>query len=465
MTPRDTTSDEWGGPVGSGDPEPPPPVRGLVAVLCLVQFVDVLGVTVVITALPAMLRDLDASPSQGTLIVTGYAMFFGGLLMTGARVGDRCGHRRTIVVSCGVFAVASLVGAVAQGVSLLAASRCLQGAAAAAAVPAALRLLTTLTEEGRARRRALAAWSAAGAAAGAGGFVVGGVLTQAVSWRAIFWLFIALAVGLVPALLRTVPSDQGRGPRLPLSPLASVLLTSAVMALVLGGTVVAEPARRAVGAVLVLVAALGAAAYVAVERRSAHPLVPRAAFSTAPLRAGTVGSFLNTATTSSAATLVMLELQDRLGRSPLEAAALLLPMSLVVIVGSVLAAPLLRWCSPRAALGIGLGAIAVGTGVLPAAATLVTIPLASAVSGLGLGIASVAANGMATDVAPDLRGAASGLVNTAAQLGTAVGTAALILLASATDPRMAWAVATAVALAAAVFFVGTGRRASARHRS
>jgi MFS family permease len=185
----------------------------------------------------------------------------------------------------------------------------------------------------------------------------------------------------------------------------------------------------------------------------------------ARLRAGTVGSFLNTATTSSAATLVMLELQDRLGRSPLEAAALLLPMSLVVIVGSVLAAPLLRWRSPRAALGIGLGAIAVGTGVLPAAATLVTIPLASAVSGLGLGIASVAANGMATDVAPDLRGAASGLVNTAAQLGTAVGTAALILLASATDPRMAWAVATAVALAAAVFFVGTGRRASARHRS
>ena len=96
-----------------------------------------------------MLRDLDASPSQGTLIVTGYAMFFGGLLMTGARIGDRYGHRRVIVASCGVFAVASLLGAVAQGVPLLAASRCLQGAAAAAAVPAALRLLTTLTVGGR----------------------------------------------------------------------------------------------------------------------------------------------------------------------------------------------------------------------------------------------------------------------------------------------------------------------------
>jgi MFS family permease len=440
-------------------------VRGLVAVLCLVQFVDVLGVTVVITALPSMLRDLDASPSQGTLIVTGYAMFFGGLLMTGARVGDRFGHRRTIVVSCGVFAAASLVGAVAQEVPLLAASRCLQGAAAATAVPAALRLLTTLTAEGQARRRALAAWSAAGAAAGASGFVVGGVLTQAVSWRAIFWLFIVLAAALVPAMLRTVPADGRRGRRLPLNPLASVLLTGAVMTLVLGTTWVAEPTQRVEGAALLLVAALGAAAYVAVERRSAHPLVPRGAFGMAALRAGTVGSFLNTATTSSAATLVMLELQDHLGRSPLEAAALLLPMSLVVIAGSLLAAPLLRKCSARVTLGIGLGAVAVGTGVLPVAATVVTIPLASAVSGLGLGIASVAANGMATDVPVDLRGAASGLVNTAAQLGTAVGTAALILLAAATDPRTAWAAATAVALAAAAAFVRSGRRAPERHRS
>ncbi|MDF2966686.1 MAG: transporter [Nocardioidaceae bacterium] len=464
MTTRDTTSDDSRGPGGSGDPETPRQ-RGLVAVLCLVQFVDVLGVTVVITALPSMLRDLDASPSQGTLIVTGYAMFFGGLLMTGARVGDRFGHRRTIVVSCGVFAAASLVGAVAQGVPLLAASRCLQGAAAATAVPAALRLLTTLTAEGQARRRALAAWSAAGAAAGASGFVVGGVLTQAVSWRAIFWLFIVLAAALVPAMLRTVPADGRRGRRLPLNPLASVLLTGAVMALVLGTTWVAEPAQRAAGVALVLVAALGAAAYLAVERRSAHPLVPRGAFGMVTLRAGTVGSFLNTATTSSAATLVMLELQDSMGRSPLEAAALLLPMSLLVIVGSVLAAPLLRWWTPRVTLGIGLGAVAVGTGVLPVAATVVTIPLASAVSGLGLGIASVAANGMATDVPVDLRGAASGLVNTAAQLGTAVGTAALILLAAATDPRTAWAAATAVALAAAAAFVRTGRRDPERHRS
>jgi MFS family permease len=130
--------------------------------LCSVQFVDVLGVTVVVTALPRMLADLNATASAGSLISGGYAMFFGGLLMLGARLGDRFGHRRTIVASLAVFAAGALLGAVANSVVLLTAARCLQGAAAAGSVPSALRLLTTLTPPGPVRRRAIAAWSAAG---------------------------------------------------------------------------------------------------------------------------------------------------------------------------------------------------------------------------------------------------------------------------------------------------------------
>jgi MFS family permease len=149
-----------------------------VLALCLVQFVDVLGVTVVITALPAMLADLDARESAGALIATGYAMFFGGLLMLGARLGDRYGHRRIILVGLGGFAVGAVVGATGGSVLVLSAARCLQGAAAAVSVPSALRLLTTITAEGVQRRRAIALWSAAGAAAGASGFVIGGVVTQ-----------------------------------------------------------------------------------------------------------------------------------------------------------------------------------------------------------------------------------------------------------------------------------------------
>ena len=141
--------------------------RRAVTVLCAVQFLDVLGVTVVVTALPRMLDSVNASPSSGSLVATGYAMFFGGLLMFGARLGDRIGHRRLILLSLVVSASGAVLAAASASVLVLTAARCLQGGAAASAVPSALRLLTTVTAEGAERQRAVAAWSAAGAAAGA----------------------------------------------------------------------------------------------------------------------------------------------------------------------------------------------------------------------------------------------------------------------------------------------------------
>lgn len=157
-----------------------------VAALCLVQFMDVMGVTVVVTSLPSMLADLHVSPYYSSLIATGYAMFFGGLLMLGARLGDRYGHRRTIFASLATFAVGAAVAATATSAVSLTVGRCLQGAAAAISVPCALRLLTTVASADAARRRAIAAWSAAGAAAGASGFVVGGIVTDLTSWRYVF---------------------------------------------------------------------------------------------------------------------------------------------------------------------------------------------------------------------------------------------------------------------------------------
>ena len=180
-------------------------VRLGVVSLCLVQFVDVLGVTVMVTALPAMLSDLHASPDAASLISTGYAMFFGGLLMFGARLGDRFGHRRIIFTGLAIFTVAAVVGATAPSVVVLTAARCLQGAAAALSVPSALRLLTTITSDGPQRERAIAGWSASGAAAGASGFVVGGVVTYLVGWRAVFWAYVAVAVLLAVAIRRSVP--------------------------------------------------------------------------------------------------------------------------------------------------------------------------------------------------------------------------------------------------------------------
>src|SRR5579859_7639437 len=109
-----------------------------------------------------MLASLRAPAYAASLVATGYAMFFGGLLMLGARLGDRFGHRRTILTGLAALAVGGVVAATASSVAALTAGRCLQGAAAAASVPSALRLLTTVTAEGPERRRAIAAWSAAG---------------------------------------------------------------------------------------------------------------------------------------------------------------------------------------------------------------------------------------------------------------------------------------------------------------
>ena len=442
-----------------------------VASLCLVQFMDVLGVTVVVTALPAMLGSLHAPDSLGSLIATGYAMFFGGLLMLGARLGDRYGHRRTILASLAVFAVGALVAATAPSVLALAAGRCLQGAAAAASVPSALRLLTTITPRGAGRHRAIAAWSAAGAAAGASGFVVGGIVTDLTSWRVIFWAYLPLAAALAAVVSVSVPADGGGQQAESLNLAGSLTFTAAVMAFVVGATVIAQPDGRVAGGLLLVACVALAGGFVLADRRAAAPLLPRELIRSRQLRLGSLGALLNTATTSSVLTLVTLYLQDSLQRTPLQAAASLLPFSLAVIAGSTLAAAVQRRTGPHAGpprlvaqrlIAAGLTLIAVADGALiPLAALAWAVPVCAVVAGVGIGLSSVAATGLGTDVAPKWRGGASGIINTAAQLGTALGIAALILVAAATGgtpalgtppPRIAWAVAALAAAAGAARF-------------
>ena len=240
------------------------------------------------------------------------------------------------------------------------------------------------------------------------------------------------------------------------------------------------------------------------DHRAAAPLLPRELIRSRPLRLGTLGALLNTATTSSVLTLVTLYLQSSLQRTPLQAAATLLPFSLAVIAGSALAAAVQRRTGqprtdrrrmgqrrtsrragpPRLVaqrlIATGLALIAVADAALiPLTALAWAVPVCAAGAGAGIGLSSVAATGLGTDVAPRWRGGASGIINTAAQLGTAVGIAALILVAAATGetpalgtppPRIAWAVAVLAAAAGAVRFAlarpepaaVTGGKASAR---
>ncbi|HET6394438.1 MAG TPA: MFS transporter [Blastococcus sp.] len=439
----------------------------VVAALCLVQFVDVLGVTVVVTALPEMLADVGGSGADGTLVATGYAMFFGGLLMFGARLGDRVGHRRTILGSLAVFAVGSLLAAVATSVVVLTAARCVQGAAAAAAVPSALRLLTTVADGDRVRARAVAAWSAAGAAAGASGFVVGGLVSAVTTWRVIFWGLLVMAAAQAVAIVALVPRDPRPTGRTPLNAVGSVLLTAAVMLLVVGTTLLGEDGHRLPGVLLVAAAVAAAAAFVAVDRRASAPLLPAALLRRPQVLRGTGGSFVNTAATSGVATLITLYLQSTLGRTPLEAAATLLPLSASVIAGSAVAARLIVRRPRERVTAAGLALIGTGIAVpLLAPATAVLVGAGMAVAGVGLGLAAVATTSLGTDVDESLRATSSGVINTSAQLGTAIGTALVLLIAAATTgvpgpttgtPVVAWAAPAVLAFGAAVLFARLGR--------
>jgi MFS family permease len=449
---------------------PSPSAWSAVVALCLIQFIDVMSVTVVMTTLPKMLADVGATTADGTLVATAYAMFFGGLLMFGARLGDRVGHRRCILGSLAVFAVGALLAATATSTLALAAARCVQGAAAAAAVPSALRLLTSVTDSGRARARAVAAWSAAGAAASASGFVVGGIVADIGSWRVIFWSLLAVSAVQAATVIAHVPPDPRSRDDQPLSLAASALLTVAVMLIVIGTAFLSEQPHRIAGVLLLGGAVVVTGLFAVVDRRSPAPLLPRAVLRRPQVQRGTAGAFVNTATTGGAATLLTFYLQSTLGRTPLETAATFLPFSVLVIGGSAAAARLIvRLPSARVA-AVGLSLIGVGIAMLllnPASA--VVGGSAMAVAGFGIGLSSVTTTSMATDVPEKQRATSSGIVNTSAQLGTAIGTAVLLLVAVATTGVPGGPTATPfVAWAAAAIFAGvtaaTFARIPERHR-
>ncbi|WP_081975432.1 MFS transporter [Modestobacter caceresii] len=436
-----------------------------VITLCAVQFVDVLGTTIVISAAPAMLADLGASASAVSLVVPVYAVFFGALLMLGARLGDRFGHRRVLQSGLLLFAAASLAAAAAPGLAVLVTGRCALGAAAALSVPTALRLLSAVTEEEDARRGALAAWSASGAAAGASGLLLGGVLTDAVGWRSLFWINLPLAAALLVVVRRHVPTTAPRRAG-PLDVPGGLLLAVAVAALVLGASMLERPDRALAGGAVLMVAVLCAGWFTSVERRAADPLVPAAAIGDRALTTGAAASLANTAATSSAVTVATVWLQDAQGRSPTVAGLTLLPFSVLVVLGASRAKAVMRRHTPRTTAGVGLAVVAVGNGLLLGAPTWPwLVPVAVGVSGLGLGLSSVAATTEGTAVPEPLQGTAAGMLNTAAQLGTAVGVAAVLLLVTATEdtdvplagPPLGWVASTAIALTAAWWLLRRGK--------
>src|SRR2546423_3285 len=247
----------------------------ILALLCAAQFMLILDIAIVNVALPSMQRTLSLSAENIQWVVSGYALTFGGFLMLGGRLADVVGRRRMFVTGLVLFIGASMLGGFSQSGGMLIAARLIQGFAGALVSPAALSLLTTTFKEGPERNRALGIWSAMAAGGASAGLILGGLLTQELSWR--FTLFVNVPLGLAAVLLSPVlPADAPRREeKVNLDVPGAVSLTVGILALAYGVT---EATGQGFASTKVLIAlALSAAlliAFVVVEKSSSQPLLP-----------------------------------------------------------------------------------------------------------------------------------------------------------------------------------------------
>lgn len=413
----------------------------LLALVCAIQFIDTLGVTVVVVALPEMDRDLALGAAL-SWVGSVYAVTFGGFLVLGGRATDLYGTRRLFLVGTALLTVGSLVCGLAPAGAALVLGRALQGLGAAAAVPAALAALLRAFPSGRDRARALSVWTAAGAGGGAAGFVVGGLVTEAAGWR---WIFLGLApLGLVAMLLATqlmnsdAPTRRGR-----LDVVGATLATSAVVLTVLGfSRAEAESFASPLASVPLLLAPVVVVAFVTFERRVQDPVVAPSIWSVRPLVVASLVATVLTAVTSGAAVISTVMLQRVLNLSAGSTGVVFLAFSASVIAGSaaavrVAADPVGRMAAMVSGLtGIGVSMLLATVSV--AQRSVWPLVASLALSGLALGVASVASTAHGTSSVDDEdSGTASGLLNTAAQIGTAIGIAVLLAAAGHADSAQA----------------------------
>ncbi|WP_411134511.1 MFS transporter [Streptomyces sp. C10] len=421
-----------GGPAGKWWP---------LAAIALGNFLLLVDVTIVNTALPRIADGLGATFTSLQWVMDIYALALAALLMPAGSAADLFGPRRLYVAGLTLFALASLVCGLAPDAGVLVAARAVQGAGAAAMVATNAPLLMA-TYQGRDRGVAFGVWGGTSGAAAAIGPVLGGLLTEYVDWRAIFLVNLPLAAVAVWITVRRVPESHGDLPR-PRSdsagrtPLARIdwpgaaSFTACAGALTYGLMRGGEQGWTESGTLTALGgAALALLVFVVVERRVRRPLLDLGLLRRPSFAALLAAALLLQAAAFPYLTFVGLWVQNILGLSPVQAGLAATPMALVSLLVGALGGRLLQRMAPQ--LPVGIGMLLVGAGVLLEYALLddgagwaALIP-GLAVSGLGIGAAMPVLASAALGAAPPQRaGMASGAVNTSQQLGYAVGIAAL----------------------------------------
>ena len=423
--------------------------RATLILACLAQFMVILDVSVVNVALPAIHHSLRFSEQDLQWVVNAYTVTFAGFLLLGGRAADLLGRRRVFIAGLTLFSLASLAGGVATSQGVLIAARAAQGLGGAVVAPASLSILTTTFAEGPARNRALGAWGAMGAAGGSAGVLLGGALTDLLSWRWV--LFVNVPIGLAAALLaaRYISRDQHVASKRDFDLSGALSATVGLSVLVLGIVRTdatgwgSAPTLSLIGA-----GALLLALFVAIEGRFARkPLMPLRIYASRTLSAANGVVLLIGGATFGMWFFVSLYLQQVLGYSPIRAGLAFLPMTICIALGSTMASRAVGRFGTKPLLVAGMLAQTVGLllfAALPVDGHYVSNVLApSLLVAIGIGLSFVPATIAAVaGVASGEAGLASGLVNTSRLFGGALGLAILAALATArTDAHHAVGVA------------------------
>jgi EmrB/QacA subfamily drug resistance transporter len=440
------------------------------ALLCVTQFVVVLDIAIVNVALPSIQADLGFSQENLQWVISAYALVFGGFLLLGGRLADILGRRRVFMSGLVIFSVGSLLCGLAWSEESLIAARALQGLGAATITPSALSILTTTFSEGRERNIALGAWGAVGGFGAAAGVLMGGILTDLLSWEWIFFVNVPVGVAaliLSPILLSESKDAHGQSHDVP----GAVLVTGGLSLLVLAitqGYGWGWGSARTIGAFIA--SGILLAAFALWEQRQREPLVPFSIFRLQTLTAANVAGFIMGTALFSMFLMLTLYMQQVLGFSALKTGVGYLAVAGTAVIWANVSAVVVNRVGVKPALIFGMSLLTAGllyfTQVSVDGSYWADLFPGFLILGIAIPFAFVPITIAAlAGTKPQEAGLASGLINTSQQIGGAVGIAILSTIAvTTTDDAVAQGTAVPTALTdgfvnafwagAAIAFVG-----------